>query len=922
MPTIGSRPAPGNPLARRLWYAAVNALIVAWLLAAVVVLVARGAAAGSEWLVVHLMLLGGASTAVIVWSQHFADTLLRRGAPGGRALLGARLGVHTAGAVLVVVAVPAGAWAIVALGAVLVLLAVIAQVVSMARQSRVALPSRFAPLVRYYIVAGLFLVIGVTLGVLLARADVSGEARDRLTLAHIGFNVGGWIGVTVVGTVILLWPTVLHARILPTADAAARRALPTIAVGVLIVGAGCLLGVRLGVTAGLVVYLAGLVLVLVEAARQARQAPPATYAGWSMAASLAWFAGSVAALAVLVAVAPTWSDASGAVSALLVPFVVGFVAQLVVAALTYLIPVVAGGGPAASRVMNAELQRFGLFRVLVVNGALVLGLFPVAAPVRAILLGLAVAALLAFVALAVRALVLRGGAASRASERPASGGGAGARGGKASPPSLHAASGAGLAALGTLVLAVAVGVAVVSAPGVLTGDGDTAGGGGSAAGGPAAAAAVPATGHTTTVTMVMKSMRFSPATVRVPAGDRLVIKVTNHDPTVHDLTLATGVTSGRLAPGASGHLDAGVIRADVDGWCSVTGHRQLGMTMRIVAVGAASAGQGAMNGDMNMGSGAAGGAAKGPSAAKDIDLAKKPGKNFAARDASLPPASASTVHRLTLTVRDRVTEVAPGVFQTLWTYNGTAPGPTLRGKVGDTFDITLVNHGSMGHSIDFHAGSLAPDRPMRTIAPGHSLRYTFTATRSGIWLYHCSTMPMSLHIANGMYGAVIIDPPGLDHVDREYVLVQSEYYLGPQRGVADPARIATEKPDLVVFNGYADQYRDRPLVAMAGDRVRVWVLDAGPNAPSAFHIVGAQFDTVFEEGDYLLKNGGSTGTGGSQVLAMQPAEGGFVETTFPEAGNYPFVSHIMSDAERGASGVFHVTKPAVSAGGDASTSGR
>ena len=89
----------------------------------------------------------------------------------------------------------------------------------------------------------------------------------------------------------------------------------------------------------------------------------------------------------------------------------------------------------------------------------------------------------------------------------------------------------------------------------------------------------------------------------------------------------------------------------------------------------------------------------------------------------------------------------------------------------------------MGHSIDFHAGSLAPDQPMRTIAArAAALRYTFTATRSGIWLYHCSTMPMSLHIANGMFGAVIIDPPELAPVDREYVLVQSELYLGPQGG--------------------------------------------------------------------------------------------------------------------------------------------
>ncbi|HWJ86333.1 MAG TPA: multicopper oxidase domain-containing protein, partial [Cellulomonas sp.] len=201
----------------------------------------------------------------------------------------------------------------------------------------------------------------------------------------------------------------------------------------------------------------------------------------------------------------------------------------------------------------------------------------------------------------------------------------------------------------------------------------------------------------------------------------------------------------------------------------------------------------------------------------------------------------------------------------------------------------------------------APDEVMRTIAPGETLTYTFTAERSGIWMYHCSTMPMSLHIANGMFGAVVIDPPGLPEVDREYVLVQSELYLGAQGGLADEAKVAAQTPDLVVFNGYANQYRDRPLPARVGERVRVWVLDAGPNKASSFHVVGGQFDTVFREGDWTLRNGGSTGTGGSQALALQAAEGGFVELTFPEAGHYPFVTHVMSDAESGAKGVFDVT---------------
>jgi nitrite reductase (NO-forming) len=300
----------------------------------------------------------------------------------------------------------------------------------------------------------------------------------------------------------------------------------------------------------------------------------------------------------------------------------------------------------------------------------------------------------------------------------------------------------------------------------------------------------------------------------------------------------------------------------------------------------------------------------GAGAAGLLDLMADPGDGFEAHDAALPPAPGATVHRETLTVSEVSAEVAPGVTQERWTFNGSAPGPTLRGKVGDVFEITLVNDGTIGHSIDFHAGALAPDRPMRTIAPGESLTYRFTATRSGIWMYHCSTMPMSMHIANGMFGAVIIDPPNLQPVDREYVLVQSELYLGEVDGPADAAKIAAEDPDLVVFNGYANQYDHDRLPARVGETVRVWVLDAGPSRGSSFHVVGGQFGTVYSEGAYQLGGPDGVGgdpTGGAQVLPLTAAQGGFVELTFPEAGNYPFVSHTMVDAERGAHGYFAVT---------------
>jgi len=135
--------------------------------------------------------------------------------------------------------------------------------------------------------------------------------------------------------------------------------------------------------------------------------------------------------------------------------------------------------------------------------------------------------------------------------------------------------------------------------------------------------------------------------------------------------------------------------------------------------------------------------------------------------------------------------------------------------------------------------------------------------------------------------------------------VQAEYYLGQQDGEIDVDKLAAGEADLVAFNGYARQYDHAPLPATVGERVRVWVLDAGPDRASSFHIVGGQFDTVWTEGRYLIDRAVDTG---AQPLGLLPAQGGFVELVFPEAGDYPFVSHIMTDAERGARGIFRVTE--------------
>jgi len=225
--------------------------------------------------------------------------------------------------------------------------------------------------------------------------------------------------------------------------------------------------------------------------------------------------------------------------------------------------------------------------------------------------------------------------------------------------------------------------------------------------------------------------------------------------------------------------------------------------------------------------------------------------------------------------------------------------------VGDTFHVTLINDGSMGHSIDFHAGELAPDEPMRTIAPGESLTYDFTATRAGIWMYHCATMPMSHHIANGMFGVVVIEPDDLETA-RSFVLVQSEMYLGADGAGTSPVKAASGAPDVVAFNGRAFQYAAHPLKARVGERVRIWVLDAGPDSSLSFHVVGTQFDTVWSEGAYSLNREVATDHGGAQVLPLLAAQGGFVEFVAPAAGRYAFVNHQMSLAEKGAQGILEV----------------
>jgi nitrite reductase (NO-forming) len=850
-------------VSRPSWHLATGLVVVGWLVALVAVVLVHPFVPAPRWLMVHLLVLGAVSNAILVWSWHFTAALLRLASDAGGRGQARRLVLFNTAAPAVVAGVVGGAWPLVAVGGLGVGAVAGWHATALLRVLRAALPSRFGDTVRYYVAAGALLPVGVVLGVLLARAD--GPSHDRLVVAHALVNLLGWVGLTVVGTLVTLWPTMLRTRIADGSEGAARRALPVLLAGLGAAVVGALAGVLLVAALGLLGYLAGLLHAWLPHLDEVRRKRPRGFPTTSVLAGTCWLAGTLLVLAAGLATADGWSEAADRTGWLTAPLLAGFAAQVLLGALSYLVPVVLGGGPSPARAMVAVLDRAAPARVTAANAGLLLCVLPVPSLVRVLCSVVVLLALASFLPLVVRAvLVGRRLRAHPSAPAPAT-------------PARHSLVGTAAAGLAVVVLAAVGGVAAdPAALGLGSGS---------------ASAGVVATGRTTTVDLRIEGMRFVPDVVDVPAGDRLVLRLSNSGDDRHDLVLETGSRTSRLAPGEQDEIDVGVVGRDLEGWCSVAGHRQLGMVLQVRATGAPPSAPVDHS------------AHEVPGSAADVDLMAVPGPGFVPRDAVLSPTRPGTTHRVRLEVQEVEHEVAPGVRQTLWTFGGTAPGPTLRGKVGDVFDVTLANDGSIGHSVDFHAGSLAPDGPMRTIAPGEELVVRFTATRSGIWMYHCSTMPMSMHLANGMFGAVVIDPPDLAPADREFLLVQSEMYLGPQGGTADADRIAAQTPDLVVFNGYAGQYDAAPLQARVGERVRFWVLAAGPNRGSAFHVVGGQFDTVWAEGAYLLPRSDASG---SQVLGLTPAQGGFVELTFPEPGRYPFVTHVMSDAERGARGAVQV----------------
>ena len=415
---------------------------------------------------------------------------------------------------------------------------------------------------------------------------------------------------------------------------------------------------------------------------------------------------------------------------------------------------------------------------------------------------------------------------------------------------------------------------------------------------PGAASAPPAPGSSAapagiagTLDISAFELGFEPKDITVDAAGRYEVKLVNTGVVPHDLTFPDGTTTGSVAGGSPGTVEVDVPASGLAFICSIPGHSAAGMIGTISVKGATSGG-----GDDHGGPLPSADVAADPNAPAPVTF-----------DATAPERlPEGQVHDIDLVIKETTMTVAPGFVQAVWTFGGTVPGPVIRVTVGDTIRIHLKNPATskLPHSIDFHASQVAWNDEMTSINPGEEKLYEWTADYAGVWMYHCGTAPALHHIANGMYGMVIVEPKGgLAKVDKEFALVQSEWYLGPQGDITslEKASVGAPAPDFVVFNGVADQYKDAPLKVGTGERVRIFILDTGPNIDSSFHIVGTIFDTVTKEGIMLKK--GNEGSWGSQAVDLSPAQGAIVEFTTAEDGLYPIVTHAFNFVGRGALGL-------------------
>lgn len=281
-------------------------------------------------------------------------------------------------------------------------------------------------------------------------------------------------------------------------------------------------------------------------------------------------------------------------------------------------------------------------------------------------------------------------------------------------------------------------------------------------------------------------------------------------------------------------------------------------------------------------------------------------------------------------VTHQLFQVSRDVGFIAWEFGGSVPGPTLKVRLGQTVRFSMTNRsnesmdnvamtmqgqpmhgephhmdsaaGPMPHSIDFHAAMVNPEDKYRTIYPGETIHFYWTANYPGVFMYHCGTPMVLMHMIYGMIGMVIVEPKGgfPEKVDKEFALVQNEFYLKKKGDtyIPDTATARLKQPTYVAFNGKPAQYVVHPIPVKVGERIRVYLLNAGPNNATAFHVIGTILDKVWLDGNPHNE------LRGLQSIYLGPASGAIIDFVLPEKGIYTFVDHSFADAEMGAIGTF------------------
>src|SRR5262252_3241130 len=380
-------------------------------------------------------------------------------------------------------------------------------------------------------------------------------------------------------------------------------------------------------------------------------------------------------------------------------------------------------------------------------------------------------------------------------------------------------------------------------------------------------------------------------TLRVNDGDVVQVSLVNNDGIEHDVVFPE-FKAGTDRVNRKGASSVTVFRADQAGefayFCSLPGHRQAGMEGKILV-----------------------GGVRAPVAAlpPSVSIARNP-VDLPGPAAPGPPRTV----KVDLEAVELVGRLANETTYNYWTFNGKVPGPFLRVRKGDTVELSLKNNGNsrMIHSVDLHAvtgpggGAVMTQTP-----PGETKSFRFKALNPGLYVYHCATPMVANHISSGMYGLILVEPPGgLPKVDHEFYVMQGELYTDRsfgQRGHDEFSveKLLAERPEYLVFNGAVGALTtEHPMKAKVGDTVRIYFGVGGPNVTSSFHVIGEIFDRVYGEaamGSTIMTNVQTT---------MVPAGGAaIVEFTLEVPGRYILVDHSLSRLERGLAGFLVVEGP-------------